>query len=137
MIHKLKDCTVYFHDSPKTLTAEAHKDFGVLLSQEKDIGSDIESIKQRATDALMHFDSDSKASKNAIMNIWFTIDSMKNKISYNGRALAMLVDKIVIGDKEIRPGYTDQELDETIKLLSDHGLTQEMVETLPFDLKKK
>lgn len=137
MIKQLNNCTVYFHDSPKTLLAEHHKDFNIYLSHEKDIGSDIEAIKKRANEALMYFSSDAKAAKSAIMNIYFTVDAIMKGMSFNGRALALLVQKYVIDGKEVIPNYSDDGLDETIKVLSEHGLTQEMVESLVGELKKK
>lgn len=137
MIKHLNNLTVYFHESPKTLPAERHKDFNVYLSHEKDIGSDFEAIKKRANEALMYFSSDAKAAKSAIMNIYFTADAIMKGMSFNGRALALLVDKYVIDGKEVRPGYSDEDLDHTIKILSDHGFTQNDVESLVSELKKK
>lgn len=137
MIMTVSNCSIHLVDSCKILPASRHKDFYNELSKEKDIGNTTGDLKKRLKEAITYFDSDPKSSKNSIMNAFFTIESMFEKIDYLGRAFALLVTKYVIDDKETFPEYSDSGLDKTIKDLSDAGVTHQMIESWVLDIKKK
>lgn len=137
MILDFNFCTIHVIDSCKLLPASRHKDFYNYLAQEKDLGSDTSALKKRMGEALTYFESDPKSAKNAIMNAYFTIGSMIEKIDYTGRAFAILISKYSISGKEYTPDYSDDGLDKTIDDLSSIGLTQEMIESKVDEVKKK
>jgi len=121
--------------SAKEMPTSRYMTFQKYLLMDSGIGDTMESVNNHFN-KLHTFLAHSKIedAKKEAENLHFNFYSILNEVDYQSRAFACMVHSI---NDELKTDYSDEALGETLKQLSDLGLTRAIAEDYSDEVKKK
>lgn len=126
---------IELYSSYENLPMERYNKFNKFVMKASDIGDDIPSFISHISKSIELIGLDCKEQAiQELQNLSYSVLAVFNEYSISQNALACMI-KSINGVE--RNDLTDEGLEETIKMLSDAGITQEMVLSNIDGLKKK